>query len=633
MSTEFDNLQPAEGQEKQANLETTTIETSTQIQVESLVQEEHLITEVQQLELPSVDYNSLEFDELYHKTEELINKFPVYQVHNTLKEIQEIVKAKISEDRELKLNEFNQTKQENEEFSYENIWDSKFRSLFSLHKKQLETHYKEKEKQLQSNLEKRKVLIEELKNLYSNPPAINSEIFKKFKEIKEKWHHAGSIPKNDADNIFRTYFFHLDNFYSYLNLNKELQALDYAHNLENRKTIIKRAKELLEEENLFKALNELQYLHKLWKENAEPVADEFKESTWNEFKDLTNQIHNKKNNWLETLKEEETENLQKKNDLIERIKSIVYCNESTTHKSLQNRIQEVEKLRTHFFEVGKVPKENTNEVWSVFKTIFRDFNLEKNKFYKELKNEQNENLQKKNDLIQIAIVHKDSENWNEALEIFKKIQNDWKNIGHVPKKLSDEKWKEFKETCNYFFERFKNRNKAELDEFKKNLLLKKTILEELDILKVDKKLTKEEKLDKIRILNQQWNAVGKVPKENISINKVFEKLAKEIISSLELSDEETAQIDIELKLENIISNNDEKRLDSEIKRIKKQIQDLEIEISTLDNNLSFFAVKDKNNPLVKDSYARLDKKRVELEKLKERYNTILRLDLTDSKKE
>lgn len=631
MSTEFDNLQQAEGQENQVNLEATTTENPIEIQVDNLVQDEQLITEVQQLELPSIDYHSLEFNELHHKTEELINKFPVYQVHNTIKEIQDIVRTKISEDKELKLSDFNLTKKENEEFSYENLWDSKFKSLFSLHKKQLDTHYKEKEKQFQQNLEKRKVLIEELKSLYTNPPATNSEVFKKFKEIKEKWHHAGSIPKTDADNIFRTYFFHLDNFYSYLNLNKELQALDYAHNLENRKTIIKRAKELLQEENLFKALNELQYLHKLWKESAEPVSDEFKETTWNEFKDLTNQIHDKKNSWLETLKEEETLNLQKKNEIIDKIKSIVYSSEATTHKSLQNRIQEVEKLRTKFFEVGKVPKENTNEIWSVFKTIFRDFNVEKNKFYKELKSEQNENLQKKNELIKIAVEHKDSENWNEALEIFKKIQNEWKNIGHVPKKLSDEKWKEFKETCNYFFERFKNRNKAELDEFKKNLLLKKAILEELDVLKIDKKQTKDEKLDKIRILNQQWNAIGKVPRENISINKVFEKLSKEIISKLELTDEETSQIDIELKLENIITNNDERGLDSEIKRLRKQIQDLEIEISTLDNNLSFFAVKDKNNPLVKDSYARLDKKKAELNKLKERYNTVLRLDLTDSK--
>ncbi|MCB9203043.1 MAG: DUF349 domain-containing protein [Flavobacteriales bacterium] len=637
MNTELDNLHDAEGENKNENIQN-------EKQVENKVSENsdhdaenhksHQEEEEQdQNHIPDVDFESLDLSQIHQEIQKFMQDFSPIKINSIVKSVAKVVRGKISEDKEAKQKEFEATlnsedESEDKTFVYQSIWQDKFKQLFYNHKKNLDLFFKEKDEQQKKNLEVRKQIIEDLKELYQNPATSNQQIFQKFREIKTAWHNSGMVPRADADNIYKTYFHHLDNFYDYLNLNKELQEMDHAHNLEQRKNIIERSKELLQEENLFKALNELQYLHKMWKEEAVPVAEEHREPTWQEFKEITNQIHDRKNEWFEELRKQEEQNLVKKNEVLRLLSEVTKEQENLVHRDWQNKIKQVEKLRTQFLDLGKVPKENTNETWTSFKTILRDFNHAKNEFYKNLKHQQHENLKKKEELIKIAEENKDSENWKEALDLFKKIQNDWKKVGHIPRKLSDKKWNEFKEACNHFFDRFKDRNEGDNEEFKKNLTLKNTILEDLEILKEE--TNKDKVLDEIKKLHQQWSQVGKVPRANMNVNRMFDKLAKEITSKLDISESEKTQFNVEMQLESIITNQDERGLDDEIRKLKKQIQDLEQEIAVLDNNLSFFGNADKNNPLVKDSYDKLDAKKASLSKLRDKYSTMIRIDFSDN---
>lgn len=589
----------------------------------------------QYLKLINKDYHSMELSELYLYSKELLNQQEVQKIIPIIREIQDIIRNKIQEDKEQGQELFKKKLEPMKSLVYEDsIWERKFKDIFFEFKKKIQFFYQEKEKQLQKNHERRKQIIEDLKSLYTSPYGANNQIFKRFREIKTNWNRAGMVPKNEADSLFKTYFHHLDNFYSYLNLNKELQEMDYAHNLDQRKLIINRAKNLLllEEGNLFKSLNELQYLHKLWREEAEPVAPEHKESTWNEFKDITSQIHEKKNDWILELQNRESKNLEIKNQIIRELNDLItQQNTYISHKSLQETIKNVDSLRQKFIETGKVPKEYANSIWTQFKEVLKDFTYKKNEFYKTLKNEQIENLKRKNKLIEIANSNKDSEDWNTALEIFKKIQSDWKKTGHVPKKLSDKKWDEFQSACNYFFDRYKNKHKQNNDEFKQNLLTKRSILDELDLIKFDEKKDKDSTIEKIKQLSHKWNQIGKVPRENININSVFLKLCKEIFNTLKINSGEIAKLQIELQFENIISTNDEKKLNEELRKLKKQIQELENDIAILENNLSFFSNAGRSNPLVKDSYERLERKQQNVKNLKEDFQTLSRLELNGNR--
>src|SRR5690606_18351412 len=336
------------------------------------------------------------------------------------------------------------------------------------------------------------------------------------RQLKTRWHNAGPIPKAQAGNVFRTYFHHLDNFYEYLNLNKELREMDYAHNLQVRESIIKRAEELVEEENVQKALNELQYLHRLWKEEAVPVAEELREPTWQRFKELTHKIHDRKSELSEKIKAEQEENLKKKREILDNIKALTENADKKSHGEWQSGIKRLNALRENFLAVGRVPKEVNQKMWDEFKAATRDFNHAKNEFYKSLKTEQQTNLEKKQELLRIAKEHADSTDWNASVQVIKRIQADWKKIGHVPRKYSDSIWKEFKDACNKFFDNYKERGTQVNQQFEDNLIKKEELLNEVKAFNPKENI--QENLDAINDFNVRWNSIGKVPVQRMGIN-------------------------------------------------------------------------------------------------------------------
>lgn len=571
----------------------------------------------------------LELSDLYIYLEEIIDNNIIPQIIPIIKIIQKVVKNKIEEYKEKKKENYIPDKQiKNKNLININHWEEKFNKIFNDFKKKNQLFYQEREKQFDKNLEKRKQIIKQLKKLYTTPYETNNQIFKKFREIKSDWHHAGIVSKNVVDSLFKTYFHHLNNFYSYLNLNKELQNMDYAHNLKQRKIIINRAQELLNKSNLFESLNELQYLHKLWKEEAEPVEEKYKESTWIEFKMITNKIHERKNNWIIENQKQELQNLQLKEEIINQLNNLISKQETyLSHNKLQETIKKIEILRKNFVKIGKIPKNHSDIIWIKFKEILKKFANKKNEFYKNKKNEQNKNLIKKNELIHIANNHKNSQNWLDSLKIFKKIQNEWKLIGHIPKKLSDKKWNEFKSACDYFFYRYKNQNQENYQQFHKKLSLKHIILEKLHNIKLNTEKEKISTIKHIKELTQEWNKIEHISNDNSNINLSFYRICNEIFHDLNINQNEINQLHIELELEHMIFNKDNKKINEAIKKIKKQIQELKNNISILENNLSFFGNTDKNNPLIKNVYKKLENKQQYLQEIIKNFNILCRISL------
>lgn len=602
MSIEMDNLHPADGQNLASNL-------SNDQNNESYKLSENNDSK-QDIVIEKKDYESFGFDVLIDEAKNLLNKYPVNQIRNHIEQIKDVFRQKIEHDENLKKEAFLADGGDVLNFKYENSYKSKFATVYNDYKHQISIYHKENEKQEKANLVERLAIIDELKALYTEQNESNTQMFKSFRDLKTRWHNAGRIPASNAENVFKNYFFHLDNFYKYLDMNKELQSLDYQHNLEVRYSIIKRAEELVAEENVQKALNELQYLHRLWKEEAVPVIEEKREETWQLFKSLTNKIHDRKAILNERIKNEQNSNYEKKLEIINKIKEIASTANKKSHGELQKAIKEINDLRDSFLTVGRVPKDKNNKTWDAFKEATREFNQIKNDFYKTLKNEQQDNLKKKLALLEIAKEHKDSRDWNNSVKVIKKIQNDWKNIGHVPRKNSDKIWKEFKETCNQFFDRYKNRQNEFNEQFEQNLVLKTDLLNEFKTIQLPE--NKEEALNLLTSLNSKWNEIGKLPSNKTEINQEFTKLYNEKLKSLQLSQHQIQDFKLQTLIDQIISNKDSRTLDEEIRKTKKVIEDLEKEINQLDNNVSFFANADANSPLLKDVYKQIEEKRAKL---------------------
>lgn len=521
---------------------------------------------------------------------------------NTLKNL---ALSKMSEEKEHEKQLFTEAGNSPENFVWEHPLHKKLEELSHDFRFKHDDFLKNQEAEQAQNLEHRKSIIEKLKTLYTNTePGTN--LFKAIREIKESWKNSGQIPKSDFKLLNNDYFYHLNQFYQMLDLNKEYMEQEYAHNLETRKHIIERAKELENENVVQKALNELQYLHKLWKEEAEPVAEEFREQTWEEFKEISNRIHSRKTELSAQMEEEQLKNLETKNAIIEEIKKIAQP-ENANHSYWQNAIKKIEILRSDFLKTGSVPKKNSNQNWTDFKNTLRDFNAVKNEFYKGLKGSQQTNLEEKQKLILTAKEHMNSEDWETAVPLFKKLQEDWKKIGHVPRSMSNTVWEDFHEACNTFFGNFREKNAASTDNWKENYKQKKHLLEEL------KTITDEDgSIERIEALKTAWNNIGKVPREHININTEFNKVLREKLKLNKIND-------ANLKEEGLSGN----QLTDKARKIKSQISEMENEIVTLENNLGFFHNPSRENPLLKDTYAKIDDTKLQLEKLKQNLHQMI----------
>lgn len=545
------------------------------------------------------EHSGLSLSQLLQRLESIVNHNDAGQFVKEFNKLRQEAIEQIQQQTEEKKESYLQDGNKEEDFQWEHPEQSKLTALYSIFKEKYEDYRRKTEQEQEQNKQNRLEIIERLKNLYTQSDA-ETNFFKGIREIKEAWANAGQVAKNEFKLLNNDYFHHLNQFYQLLDYKKEYLEQEYAHNLEKRKQIIARAKELETEPMVQKALNELQYLHKLWKEEAEPVAEEFRESTWEEFREISNKVHERKAEFFEKIEKEREANLRRKNEIIAELKSIVNSQKEGGHTFWQNSIKKVEQLREGFFAIGGVPKKMSSQNWTEFKAVLREFNTKKNNFYKNLKGSQTTNLQQKLQIIKVAKDNLNSEDWETAVPLFKKLQEDWQKIGHVPRSQADKIWAEFRDICNQFFQNYREKNNVEVDNWKENYKQKKALLEQL------KQLGEEENIaEKLKQIREQWEAIGKVPKNQISINKEFNKVLSEKLKENNLSN---------FGLGNTYN---EGSLADRARKIKNQIADLEVEVSTLENNLGFFANSTRENPLLKDTFSKIDEKKSQIETLKQ----------------
>lgn len=564
------------------------------------------------------DYSSLSKKALVAELERLLKTEKVQDIKDDVHEIRSEFNNKFNEELEEKKEEFLAGGGNIIDFHYSTPIKKEFNSLYFDYKEKRNNHFKSLKRDLQKNLDRRWELIEELKGLLGTEENFNTT-YNHFKQIQENWHTAGPIPRDKYNTVWNTYHHHVENFYDFLHLNREFRDLDFKHNLDAKLKIITRAEELAQEEDVHKAFRELQMLHKMWKEDIGPVAKEYREEIWDKFSEATRIIHDKRQASLDDLEKEFQENYDKKIAIIENI-SKKYEETANSHKGWQKAIKEVQKLRDDFFEIGRVPRAKNKEIWKEFKESTRKFNREKNSFYKSQKKQQYENLEKKRELIKIADENKDSDDFDVVTPLMKKIQEDWKNIGHVPHKESDKVWKQFKKACNHYFDRLHtDKNKASEEEVanydaKKELLEKLTSMELSGDHKTDLKQIKE----KIAA----WKEIGKVPYNKRKITQKFNKVLDGLFSKLDLGKKEKELIKFDNKLNAMVNRDDERKLRNEHFFISKKIQETEDEIRQLENNLGFFHHVDENNPLVQEVQKNIAQHKEQLEVWKAKLSKI-----------
>ena len=354
---------------------------------------------------------------------------------------------------------------------------------------------------------------------------------------------------------------------------------------------------MVQMEDLNKAFQELQTLHKIWKEDIGPVGKEHREEIWDRFSNATKLLHQRRQDYYKDLEKVYEQNLEKKHEIIQAISTIA-THIASSHKELQQQIREVEKLRDSFFKAGKVPQKVNERTWASFKDAVREFNRNKNNYYKNLKKDQQANLDKKRALLELAVSLKDSEEWDTTTQEMKRIQNEWKKIGHVPRKYSDKIWKEFKTACNHYFDRLhalKNEaHKEEIENFDK----KYACLENLKSFQLSGDKSKD--LAAIKEFIAEWKEAGRVPFNKKSINAKFNKILDALFKKLDVNRQEAELLKYGNKIQQLANNDNDYAISNERTFIRRKIDESKSEIRQLENNLQFFSNASEDNPLVKE---------------------------------
>ena len=536
-------------------------------------------------DIPMQDYDALSLDELVEELKSLVSREKVMSVKDHIEEIKKAFLAKYNHLIEEKKEEFLAENQDtNEEFQYHSPLKTQFDKYYSLFRDTKNTHFKSLQTNLKTNLENRLAIVEELKELI-NPQENIKDTLKHFNELRDRWKNAGPIPKDKYNHVWNNFHFHVENFYDYLHLDREARDLDFKHNLEQKQKIVARVQELVKEADVNKAFRELQDLHRIWKEDIGPVSREHRDAIWNTFSDLTKQMHDKREVLFENQRGTELENLERKKEIINKIE-VLATEKVSAHAQWLSQIEKVEALRTAFFSAGKVPSDVNEETWASFKTAVRNFNSFKNSFYKYIKKDQNDNLSKKTALVAKAKELQESVDFAVTTPIMKQIQDEWKKIGHVPRKYSDKIWKEFKDACNHYFDKLKEQKNEENGEEVEAFDNKKAYLETLR----EFQLTGDHKtdLDAIKLHIETWKNFGKVPFPRRHIEGKFNKILDALFDKLSLSKKDTDMIRFANRMDNLSESNDTRKLDNEKIFLMRKIEEVQNEIFQLENNIQFF---------------------------------------------
>ena len=576
----------------------------------------------------TVDYSNLPIEELVSTYAKLSTDQQWLKNQKELQSVQQTFEEKFQKDVEIKKKTFLKEGGNEIDFFYKPDFKSEFDQFTYEFRKKRRQFYKEQETTQKVNLERRKAIIEEIKSLISIDQNINTT-YKTFKTLQESWYSTGQVPRNQSTNLWETYKHHVERFYDFLHLNRELRELDFKHNYEEKLKIIEKAEALIEETDIIKASRDLNTLHQLWKNDLGPVAKEHREELWKRFQTATKTIQKKRQNLQKEIVDTMRENLDKKGLLLNEMNALTK-ETPQSHKAWQNAIKRFNSLREEFKNVGYIPAKESKASWLEFREIGREFMRTKNEFYKIQKEEYNKNIDAKQALIKQSENLLESENWQQASQQMKDLQKEWKRVGFVPRKLDNKLWKKFSDLHEVYFDRLKS-GYQKLSESQEAIQQKKLAF--IENLKV---LTLPEDIEALKVKSetlttewQQFDSIGESLDQQHTLLFVSTLIKKIKNLSLDKNDLNSVLDYLDKRL----IKADPKRLQKEMQTVKSTISELKSELTQLQNNLSFFSDSSTENPLFKNVEKQIEKSQKKMDQAQAEYIRLKQLKNENEKQD
>jgi len=565
--------------------------------------------------LPEMEENpDLDEDELVEDNNELdaLNKLQLVVMLEELVQDADIqkIKDKVAairlhfnqlnkEDMENELSQFLQSGGEAESFQHEeDPIEQRFNAAFGIFKANRAKQNEDLEKQKVENLAKKQAILDELREILASDDMLK-KTYDDFRALQDRWKEIGSVPAAENSNLWNNYHFLVEKFFDKIKMERELRDLDMKKNLDAKIELCEKAEELLDEKAITKAFKALQKLHEEWKEVG-PVPQDKKDEIWERFKAATDKINQIRREHYAQIEGEQTANLEAKKALCEKAEELV-AEDYASVNAWQKKSDELSEIFGVWKTVGPASKKENEEIWQRFRASMDVFFAKKKAFFAGLKDRQTENLERKTQLCIEAEALSESTEWKNATEQLKKLQEEWKTIGPVPKRHTDKIWKRFRAACDTFFTRKNEHFSGRRTEEEANLAAKKALLEEIKAFQLG--ASRNENMDAIKAFQKRWIEIGYVPmKHKDTINKEYRELIDGLFDAMRKNQNEASTNDFREMMEGWKDDpNAGDRVRRERNTLQTRIQKLRDEIAAMENNIGFFS-SSKNSELMRAEY-------------------------------
>jgi len=567
------------------------------------------------------DYHSQSREQLIDSLENALQEDDLAKIRSQVALIKVEFLKKSKEERHTQFEKFISEGGNEEDYHPEDdSLEIRFKEVFANYREKKARFDEVQEKQKLENLEIKNRILTDLKNLINSEETLK-KTYDQFRELQEEWKSVGMVPKSEINNLWQSYHFLVEKFFDKVKINKELKDLDLRKNLERKIELCEKVEELLLEKSILKSFKQLQKYHEEWKEIG-PVPQDKKDEIWERFKAATDKINDRRREHYSAMQEEQDRNYLQKVALCEKAEQIIGA-DSNSVKKWQDTTTKINELLKVWKTIGPAGRKKNDEIWERFKNSLDNYFAEKKDYFGKLKDQQVNNYNLKLDLCTQAEALKESSDWKNTTREFIQLQEEWKKIGPVPRKLSDKIWKRFRTACDEFFNRkteyFQNIRKTEAD----NMALKQILIDKVKTYEFG--TDRSENLSVLKGFQREWTDIGFVPldmKEKLqnefreTINKQLDKLN---INAFEMNPDSYRS-----RVETMRHSQDANRqMGRERQNLQIKISKLQEDIMLWENNIGFLADTKNANILREEFEKKINRAKMEVTSLEEKLRILV----------
>ena len=482
--------------------------------------------------------------------------------------------------------------------------EPRLKDLLNIQKEARAAMVKARDEEYANNLALKREVLDKMEIIASNAEEVGQK-YNEFQELQKQFKEIGAVDQQEVAGLWKRYTQLTEQFYDALKINKELRDYDFRKNLEAKLQICEEAEKLVQAPDVVDAFRKLQEMHEQWRIIG-PVAPSVREEIWNRFKAASTEINKRHQVHFEQLKAQEHANEMGKTSICEKVEAID-LSQITTVKGWDDATKVILAFQDEWRKLGFASKRVNTQLFERFRQSCDNFFNQKAEFFKSVRGEQSDNLQRKIALCERAEALSTSTDWRKTTDQLISLQNEWKTIGPAPRKYSQQVWERFKSACDAFFKAKEEAVGGERATERANFERKQEIILALTNLKDD---VENATVKGVRDLMNQWAEIGHVPfKEKDKLQAKYKELIDFFFDKLDMKGQRRRFENIK---EHVASIKDSNTLQRKLERL---INDLK----TYENNLGFLNAKSKSgNGLVALMQSKMDELKAEIEELKKR---------------